>query len=147
MMEELVHEMAFFFSEFRQKSDTLPQAPHLTFLAEDFKNAIAEDEQTRSFGNGTRLRRKFRLANHAHHRSFRREHQRLRLAWQQHNGRMMPAPGPSERAARRMIDAVPNSEILIAVLLATERLVELDEDLIRPLHVDTGQRSGPDYVS
>ncbi len=50
----------------------------------------------------------------------------------------MPAPGPSKRAARRMIDAVPDSEILIAVLLATERLVELDEHLIRPLHVDPG---------
>src|SRR5260370_34473078 len=147
MNAELVHALAFFLSSFSQENDTLRQAPHLPFLAEYFKDSIAEDEQTCSSGKVTRLRRKFRLAKHPHHWSFRREHQWSRLAWKQHNGRMMPAPGPSERAASRMIDAVPDSEIFIAVLLPAERLVELDEHLIRPPHVDTGQRSRPDYVS
>ena len=99
------------------------EVPHGTSIAEDFKNAVAEDQQAPARRNSARLSGIFDSPHYPHDQACGREQERLRLARGQNDGRRMTAAGPSQHAALAMVNPIPDREVSFAMLLALERIV------------------------
>jgi hypothetical protein len=135
MIEELIHEASLLFGLDRQISNASVQIPRVTSIAEDFKYAVAEDQQARARRDATRPSWKFYTTKHTHHHAGGRKEERIRFAWKQHDRRGMTASGPSHRAVRAVVNTVLDREKSLAVLFALEGVIEFGQHLIGLLHV------------
>src|ERR1700686_1928035 len=79
--------------------DASIQIPNGTFIAEDFKDAVAEDQQARAGWDSARPSWEICTSKGTHYQAGGRKKERIRLARKQHNGGGMTAAGPSHRAA------------------------------------------------
>ena len=116
-------------------SNASVQVPRVTSIAEDFKDAVAEDQQARARRDATRLSWKFYGTKHTHHQAGGRKEERIRLARKQHNCGRVTASGPSHRTARAVVNTIPDREKSLAVLFALEGVIEFGQHLIGFLHV------------
>ena len=83
MIHEFVHETSLEFGHRCQVGDASIQIPHGASLVEDFKNAVAEDQEARTGRNAARLSREMDTRKHAHDQTGGRKTERNRLAGKQ----------------------------------------------------------------
>src|SRR5580704_14379271 len=118
--------------------DASIQVPYGAFIAEDFKDAVAEDHQTRAGRESARLSREICTTKGTHYQAGGRKKERIRLARKQHNGGGMTPAGPSHRAARAVVNSIPDREESFAVVFSLEDVIKFGQHLIGLLHVRLG---------
>src|ERR1700738_4975927 len=100
MFQKFIHKASRPLGQSCHMRDASIQIPYGTFIAEDFKDAIAKNQQTRADWDSARLSREICTTKGTHYQAGGRKKERIRLARKQHNGGGMAASGPSHRAAR-----------------------------------------------
>ena len=118
--------------------DASIQIPYGTFIAEDFKDAVAENQQSRVDWDSARLSWEICTSKGTHYQAGGRKKERIRLARKQDNGGRMTAAGPSHRAARAVVNTIPDREKSFAVVFSLEDVVEFRQHLIGLLHIGPG---------
>src|SRR5258705_9730621 len=112
------------------------QIPRVTSIVEDFKYAVAEDQQACARRDAAQLSWKFHTTKHTHHQTGGGKKERIRLSRKQHNRGGMTASGPSHRTARAVVNTIPDREESLAVLFALEGVIEFGQHLVGLLHID-----------
>jgi hypothetical protein len=138
MIQKFVHKASLSLGQGCHMRDASIQIPYGTFIAEDFKDTVAEDQQTRTGWDSARLSREIYTTKGTHYQAGGRKHERIRPARKQHNGGGMTAAGPSHRAARAVVNTIPDREEPFAVVFALEDIIKLGQHLTGLLHVGSG---------
>ena len=146
MNQEFIHETSLAFGHGCQMGDASIQIPHGASFVEDFKDAVAEDQQARTGRNVARLSREIDTRKHAHDQTGGRKTERIRLARKQEDGGGMTAAGPSHGAARAVVNTIPDREEFFAMVFALEDVIQFGQHLIGLLHVGPGQCARADHV-
>src|ERR1700693_1104469 len=135
VIQKFIHKVSLPFGQGCHMRDASIQIPYGTFIAEDFKDAVAEDQQARAGRESARLSWKIYTTKGAHYQAGGRKKERIRLARKQNNGGRMTAAGPSHHAARAVVNTIPDREESFAVVFALEGVIQFGQHLIGLLHV------------
>ena len=138
MIQKFIHKASLPFGQGCQIRDASIEIPYGAFIAEDFKDAVAEDQQACAGWDSARMSSKIYTTKGAHYQAGGRKKERIRLARKQHNGGGMTAAGPSHRAARAVVHTIPDREESFAVVFALEDVIKFAQHLIGLLHVGPG---------
>ena len=92
MIQKFIHEASPPLGQGCHMRDASIQIPYGPFIAEDLKDAVAEDQQTRAGWDLARLSWEIYTAKGTHYQAGGRKKQRIRLARKQQNGGRMPPP-------------------------------------------------------
>src|ERR1700675_43571 len=106
------------------------QIPHGSFIAEDLKDAVAEDEQTRAGWDLAGLSWEIYPAKATHYQAGGRKKERIRLAKRQQNGGRVAAAGPGHRTVSTVVNTIPDCEESFAMMFSLEDVIELCQHLI-----------------
>jgi hypothetical protein len=138
VIQKFIHDVSLPFGQAGHMRDASIQIPYGTFIAEDFKDAVAEDQQAGAGWDSARLSWEMDTAKGTHYQAGGGKKERIRLARKQHNGGGMTAAGPSHRAARAVVNAIPDREESFAVVFALEGVIQFGQHLIGLVHVGPG---------
>ena len=146
MIQQFIDDTFAAFSQGRQIGDAIIQIPGGPFLAEDFKDAVAKNQQARTERHGTGPGREIDFGEHAHNRASGRQKERSRLATNQKNGWGVTTAAPSQRPVRPIVNAIPDRKEPIAVAFALEGVIESGQHLIGLPHIGCCKRTRADHV-
>ena len=135
MIQKFIHKASLPFGQGCHMRNASIQIPYRTFIAKDFKDAVAEDQQARAGWDSARLSWEICPTKGTHYQAGGRKKERIRLARTQQNGGGMTAAGPSHRAARAVVNTIPDREEFFAVVFALEDVIKFGQHLIGQLHV------------
>src|SRR5260370_7751602 len=94
VIQQFIHQASFPFAQDCQMRDATSEVPHLTSLAKDFKDAIAEDQQARTGRVLAQLSLEIYATNHPHHQPLRLQTDSIRLAMTNHTTHTLSPPLP-----------------------------------------------------
>ena len=138
MIQKFIHQASRPLGQSCHMRDASIQIPYGTFIAENFKDAIAKNQQTRAGWDSARLSREICTSKGTHYQADGRKKERIRLARKQHNGGGMTAARPSHRATRAVVNTIPDREESFAVVFALEDVIKFGQHLIGLTHVGPG---------
>jgi hypothetical protein len=138
MIQKFIHKTSLPLGQGCHIRDTSIQIPYRTVIAKDFKDAVAEDQKTRASWDLARLSWEIYTGKGTHDQAGGTKKERIRLARKQHNGRGMTAAGPSHRAARAVVNTIPDRKESFAVVFALEDVIKFGQHLIGLIHVGPG---------
>jgi hypothetical protein len=86
MIQKFIHNVSLPFGQGCHMRDASIQIPYRTFIAKDFKDAVAEDQEARTDWDSGRLSWKIYTTKSTHDQAGGRKKKRIRVARKQHNG-------------------------------------------------------------